>query len=454
MNRKFGTTELRKALAVSGTGQYLVPEDLEPQIRDYLFYLSPLTERIKSVMADGHIHQVVRQTAVNRGWFEGESTAPAYSQSTYGRRSAEVKILRVNGKVTGFQQAASKKFVDSLAKEIDSAAVAFADLAEFAAIYGMDDDMTEYEITGDAYQARGLYGWMLEDTPDATAATSTIYDANANGAAGATVTLTMLDTAYARTVGKYRAFSRDPYVWLMSQAMIDKVSGLQTRISRDVPRVEFEGGMVMSSYKNIPILPSQFVAPGASASPATITATPVVSGSLDDDTYYYRVAAITMYGEQIASAEANATTAGTQSTVRLSWTAVADAKLYAIYRGLASGDNNLALLDIIAAKTYDATGAVTANVNSYDDDGTNEDTAAVQPLDSGEETIWLVNTSIENGLSRPVLDQGRGDPVSDLLRFYEIPVATDELAFKLQHYGTFQVPWGQSSAVIRRAKAS
>jgi hypothetical protein len=92
-----GASVLRKALATTGSGQYLVREDLEAAIRDYLWYVSPLTERIPLVRATGHLHEVSKRTAVNRGWFEGESTDPTYSQSTYARRSVEIKILRASG---------------------------------------------------------------------------------------------------------------------------------------------------------------------------------------------------------------------------------------------------------------------------------------------------------------------------------------------------------------------
>ena len=453
MNRNH-VSELRKALATTGSGQYLVPEDLEPQIRDYLWYMSPLTERVPLVRADGHIHKVVRRTAVNRGWFEGEVSDPTYSQSTYDRRQVEVKIVRVSGQVSDFQQSAARSFTDALADEILATTEALADVFEFATIWGCADDIASPDLTGDAYQYSGLYAWLLEDNADPTAATSTIYDANSNAAAGATVTLSMLDQVYARTVGKYRNFMRDPYIWLMSQAMIDKVSGLQTRIQRDVPQIEFEGGMVMSTYKGIPILPTQFCAPGASASPTNLAATAVAGGSLDDDTYYYRVAAITLYGEQIAASEVNAATSGTRNTVRLSWTADANAKLYAIYKGTTTGDNNLGLLDIIAAKTYNADGEVSGSVSSYDDDGTITSTTTLQPLDSGEENIFLVNYGTQYGLSRPVLIPTLGKPVDNLVRYRDIPVASDVWSFGLKSYHTLQLPRGESCAVIRRAKAS
>ena len=448
--KRFGSTELRKALATTGSGQYLVPEDLEPAIRDYLWYLSPLTERIQLVRADGHLHKVPRRTAVNRGWFEGESTAPTYSQGTYDQRQVEVKIMRTSGKVTDFMQSASRTFVDAVAAEIDSSVKALADVLEYSSMYGITDDLSTYNFTGDAYQYTGLYGWIIED-----ALTNNVRDANSNAAAGATMTLTMLDKMYAQTVGKYRNFMRDPYIWLMSQDMSDKASGLQARVTRQSPSMTFEGGFVMQTYKNIPILPSQFCAPGTTASPTTPAATIGAGGALGAATYYYRIAAITLYGEQVACAEVSAISDGApgNATATLTWTANANAKLYAIYRGTASGDNNLGLLDIIAAKTYDATGAVTANVATYVDANAITTTAAIQPLDLTEETVWLVNLGKEYGISRPVLIPTLGTPVDNLLRYAEIPVATDEYAYRIKGFHCVQVPRGESSCVLRRAKA-
>ena len=449
--KRFGSTELRKALATTGSGQYLVPEDLEPAIRDYLWYLSPLTERIPLVRADGHLHKVARRTAVNRGWFEGESTAPTYSQGTYDQRQVEVKIMRTSGKVTDFMQSASKTFVDAVAEEIDSSVMALADVLEFSSMYGFSTDLTTYDLTGDAYQYTGLYGWLIED-----ALTNNVRDANSNAAAGATVTLSMLDKMYAQTIGKYRNFMRDPYIWLMSQDMNDKVSGLQTRVTRNSPSMTFEGGFVMQTYKNIPILPSQFCAPGTTAAPTAFTATIGAGGALPVATYYYRIASITLYGEQAATAENSCISAGSpgNATANLAWTADANAKSYAIYRGVATGDNNLGLLDIIPALTYNADGSLLSTVSTYADDYTITATGAIQPLDLTEETVWLVNFGKTYGISRPVLIPTLGTPVDNLLRYAEIPVATDEYAYRIKGFHCVQVPRGESSCVLRRAKAS
>ena len=105
-------------------------------------------------------------------------------------------------KVTDFQQSASRSFVDSFAEEVDATTMALADVFEFSSMYGMSDDLTTYAFTGDTYQYTGIYGWTIED-----AASANVQDANSHGAAGATVTLAMLDTMYAATVGKYRNFT-------------------------------------------------------------------------------------------------------------------------------------------------------------------------------------------------------------------------------------------------------
>ena len=359
-------------------------------------------------------------------------------------------------KVTDFMQSAARSFTDALTDEVEATTMALADVFEYMTMWGISDDLTTYDLTGDAYQYTGAYGWILED-----AASANVQDANSNGAAGATVTLSMIDDLYAATVGKYRNFMRDPYMFLMSQAMIDKVSGLQTRISRVVPQIEFEGGFVMSTYKGIPMMPSQFCAPGSTAAPTTPAAASASGGSLDDDTYYYRVASITLYGEQIAAAEVNATTSGTHNSVTLTWTADANAKEYAIYKGTTTGDDNLGLLDIIAAKNYGTSGAVTTNVATYTDDDTIEAEATVNPLDSGEEMVFLINLGKQYGVSRPVLPPFRGapvsadwDPASAIVSYEDIPVATDEHAFRLKSYHAIQVPRGESCAVLRRAKTS
>jgi hypothetical protein len=73
---------------------------------------------------------------------------------------------------------------------------------------------------------------------------------------------------------------------------------------------------------------------------ADLAGTPVTSGgSLADDTYYYVVTAIDPYGEGKLSNETaeTITGGGGAGKVNLTWTDIADATLYRVYRGTTSG---------------------------------------------------------------------------------------------------------------------
>jgi len=438
---------LKKALTAA-TGSALIPEDLEDLIRANLLLMSPLARMVPVVMADGNVHTVVRRTAHNSGaWFEGEMTSPSYSQSTYARRAVEVKILRTHGQVSDFMVSASRSFTDVLVDEIDSATEGLAELFEFSTLWGMSDDLSTRAFTGDAYQYTGAYGWILED-----GASSSVIDVDA------VVTLTNLDNALDATVNKYRNLGDMQYVWLMSSAMRSKVGGLQTLIRREVPRLEFEGGFVMDTYRGVPILDSGFVSPaGTTTSPAVTAAVAGTGGgfALGDGLYRYKIASITMYGEQVAgTADSDTVTTATHDTVDLSWTADSNAKLYAIYRteaGDADADDNYDLIDVIAAKTYNSDGSVNTNVASYSDTGLTG-VNSVHPLASGNETIFLVGLGQRQGVSRPVLNPTLGEPMDALVRYVPQKETTDSYQFSLKSYQTLQVPWGNVHAVVRRAK--
>jgi hypothetical protein len=140
-------SELRKALTTGGTGQYLVPQDMEPIIRQDLLVQSPLATAMPLVPAAGSIHTVVKRTAHNsNASFKGEMSPTSYSQSTYARRNVSVKIISSEGQVSDFQHSAAKTFTDSLIDEIQSATVGFRETLEFAMMYGTVTRMLDSRV--------------------------------------------------------------------------------------------------------------------------------------------------------------------------------------------------------------------------------------------------------------------------------------------------------------------
>ena len=66
--------------------------------------------------ATSRVHEITRRTAHGKAYFEGEATnnLDNAQSSTYDRPTVEVKIIDYWGSVTGFQQSASTRFIDSL----------------------------------------------------------------------------------------------------------------------------------------------------------------------------------------------------------------------------------------------------------------------------------------------------------------------------------------------------
>lgn len=443
MRPNVDTTELRKALdsTVSTTGSYLIPEDLERLIRGVLLNLSPLTRMVPMVRANGNIHEIVRRKTLPRGRFEGENPTPTYEDATYDRRQVRIKILRGHGQVTDFLQSAARTFTDVMMDEIMASVEGFADVLEFATMYATSDELA---FTGDAKMYPGWYPWLLND-----AWASNVIDADG------VIELTDLDAALNASKRKFRQTQNDPYVWLASNAMIDKISGLQTRIQRQVPQINFEGNFIMSTYSGVPILPSSFVEPASTTtSPAVTGETSGTGGSLGADTYYYKIASITHYGEQIAGTASGALPVGASGTAAFAWAADTNALLYAVYRSdTTDADDSYKLIDIINALTYTSDKPSGYRV-SYTDNGTKTAMTTVHPLAAGESILALVNLNQERGLSRVMLQPTLGDPVDEILRYVKVTENTDTHQWRLKTYHAIQVPWGNVHAVIRRAKTA
>lgn len=75
------------------------------------------------------------------------------------------------------------------------------------------------------------------------------------------------------------------------------------------------------------------------AGPA-VTATIAAGGTLAATTYYYKVTALNAYGESTPGAEGSDTSASSNNTSSLTWTAVTGATSYNIYRGTVTNTEN------------------------------------------------------------------------------------------------------------------
>src|SRR5207245_1730748 len=75
--------------------------------------------------------------------------------------------------------------------------------------------------------------------------------------------------------------------------------------------------------------------------PGLPTLTPSSTGGVLGGTYFYEITALDGVGETAGGTEASVLVSGSTGSVAISWTAISGATSYHIYRGTASGAENL-----------------------------------------------------------------------------------------------------------------
>lgn len=432
-------SELKKALLTSTTGAALIPYDLDPVLHEELLKLQPLAMIMNVAQANGKTHEYSVRSSHPYAWFEGESTPANPQSSAYSRKSVALKIQRIWGSVTGFQQVVSEEFIDSLSTELEGSLEGMANIMEYGALWGAADDVG---FTGDAYQYSGIISRLLAYAP------TNVVDAGGNK-----ITLDDLDLAVAKAAG-FRGVRSDQKLWLMGLRMRQVVDGLQTKVQIPLTSTILADGKIeMAAYSGIGIYESDFIAPAdTSTSPTDLAAVEDDgNGALAADQYFYNISSVTVFGEQVAGTEANVTVAGGSDAIDLSWTADSAAVLYFIWRGLTTGNANLQLLDIIPALTYDANGTVNGAVETYKDTGARTP-VEIKPLSTGEQNILLINVDGRRGAEFLGKVDDNGRPVDRLFRYVPLAQVKDTYDYMLKGYMSLKLVHPNLVAMVRHAK--
>jgi hypothetical protein len=415
----------------------LLPYDLDPVLHEELLKLQPLAVLMSVLEAGSKTHEYNVRSSHPQAWFEGEVTPANAKNSVYQRKTVQMKIQRIWGSVSGFAQAMDERFIDALATELEGSVEGMANVLEYGFMWGAADDIG---FTGDAYQYSGLIPRLAAYAP------GNIIDAG-----GDKIALDDMDQAIAKSTG-FRGVRGDPKLWLMGTRMKQVVDGLQTKVQ--IPLTEAvlaEGRITMAAYGNIPMLESDYIVPASTTSSPAVTAAAASGGTLPDDEYFYVISSVTATGEQVAGTEDSATTSATDNTVDLTWTADSNALLYMVFRGLATGNANLQLLDIIPALTYDAAGTVNGSVEAYSDDGSRTP-IAIKPLSDGEQNILLVNYNPRRGAAFLGKIDDMGNRTDRLFSFVELARVKDTFDYMLKGYLSARLVHPNLISMVRHAK--
>lgn len=325
------SAELREALTAAGAGA-LVPKIIDPILLEYQRRYSPLVRALPTVKWDSDVYYFNQRTQVANGGFVADGGAVPVSNSTYVQNNFQMKHLQVVGAVTGYAQEVTRQVIGDLRQtEIEGSVRGLTWDIETAILWANSAST----INGARPQFDGL---------DSQVANFTGANQNALDQAGSTLTLAMLDELI-DMVETNAAMSVFDASWMltMSNTANSKVAQLLTNQQRFVDKVEVEAGLIVPTYRDIPIIKSSFLSARSLTMGTITTATATTGGTLAAATYYYRIAPIiARQGEIAPSNEVSQVTSGSTSTVTLSFSTPtglegAQPVLYKVYRSTATG---------------------------------------------------------------------------------------------------------------------
>lgn len=325
------SSELREALTAAGSAA-LIPKIIDPLLLEYQRRYSPLCRALPTQRWGSDTYYWNQRTVVATGGFVQDGGANPVANSTYVQNSFKMAHVQVVGAVTGYAQAVTQQVIGDLRQtEIEGSIRGYYWDIETGVSWGN----AASTINGAKPQFDGL------DT-----LISTFSGANQNclDKAGNTLTLAHLDQLI-DMVENNAAMSVFDESWMIvcSPTANSKLAQLLVNQQRFNDRVEIEAGLLVPTYRDIPLVKTSFLSARNFAMGVVSTATATSGGTLAAATYYYRVSpVIARQGEIQPCAEVSQTTTGAASTVTLSFSTPAGLDgsqpiSYKVYRSTSSG---------------------------------------------------------------------------------------------------------------------
>lgn len=329
------SSELREALTAAGASA-LIPKIISPMLLEYQRRYSPLVRSIPSMKWGSDSYYFNQRTVNPNGGFVSDGGARVVSNSTYVQNSFQMKHFQTVGAITGYAQEVTRMVIGDLrAREIEGT------------IQGQYWDI-EHAILWGSMGSTQFGPYPQYDGFDSLVSTYSGGNQNAIDYAGAALTLSVLDEL-ADMVETNAAMSVFDSGWMfvMSNTAVSKIAQLLTNQQRFVDKVEVAAGLIVPTYRDIPLVKSSMLSNRSTQMGTVTPSTATTGGTLAATTYKYQVSAvIARQGEIGASVEASQTTTGSTSTVTLSFTTPSGLDgllptLYKVYRSTSTGTETL-----------------------------------------------------------------------------------------------------------------
>jgi hypothetical protein len=410
----FVANDLEEALNAAGASA-LIQKQISPLLLEYLRRYAPMLRCIPSEQWGSTVYNFNRRTALVAGGFVSDGGARPVSNSTYVQLPFTIRNLQAVGAVTGYAEAVTADLIGSLkTKEIQGT------------IKGLNWDI-ECGIDWGCAGATQYGPWPQFDGLDVQVSDFTSNTPNSTNYAGGAFVLGVLDDLIDKVESNAaEPVADDSWMFVMSSTGNSRIAQIitnQQRFNQDQTggfgRAEVEAGLIVPTYRNVPILRSSFLQPRNNVF-STVVATPTNSGgTLPATTYYYRISAIiSRFGEIQASVESSATTSGGSSIVTLSFTPPVAiegsvAQLYKVFRSTTTGTESLLgyvdavvglqgdnITPIYATSIVDTGAALIPQLGSTMPATTPaayvNTNASITPLGAGCENIYLMSRDPDN----------------------------------------------------------
>jgi hypothetical protein len=350
-------SDIQEALTAAGVSA-LVQKQIDPMLLEYQRRYSPLVRSIPSIKWGSTVYNFNQRTSRIPGGFVADGGARPVGQSTYAQSAFTVRNLQAVGSVTGYAQEVTRDLMNDLrAREIEGA------------VQGLLWDIETGVVWGNAGATQnGPYPEF--DGLDSQISTFSGASQNSFDGAGATLALRNLDVLIdAVEQNAAQPVTDSSWMFAMSSTAASKIAQLITNQQRFVDTVEVAAGLIVPTYRNIPLVKSSFLA-ARSIQMGTVTAgTATTGGTLAAATYRYNVTAVlARMGETVTSADVTQATTGSTSTVTLSFTPPTGyengtAILYKVYRstGGAGTPTLLGYVDANVGLSADGVTPIVAN---------------------------------------------------------------------------------------------
>ncbi len=418
-------SELREALTAAGASA-LIPKVIDPILLEYQRRYSPLVRAIPMQQWTADQYYFNQRTSVANGGFVPDGGARTVSNSTYVQLSYQMKHVESVGAVTGYAQEVTRQVIGDLRQtEIQGSIRGYYWDTEAGILWGN----AASTLNQAQPQFDGLDSLVNQFT------ISSGYQ-NALDKGGNTLTLAFLDELIdmVETAAAMPVFD-DTWMLMMSNTAASKVAQLLVNQQRFNDQVEVAAGLIVPTYRNIPLIKTSFLSARGQSMGSVSTATATTTGSIAASASYKYVISpvISRQGETLPSAEVTqAVGSGTSTnTITLSFTPPTGLDglspiLYKVYRtangGAANTETFLGYCDATVGLMSDGvtpivttsivdTGAALVPQNGSTVPGTLPTVyygtnTGMYPPGSGQENIYLISRD-RNNVVRPYIREAR-----------------------------------------------